>query len=78
MQGLKDHMKAFAHRFILLTSMLTIEFKTVFLKVMDKFIPSKMTKGKLGYPWIDARIRTLVRKREKKCTIKLVGLMTIA
>ena len=24
-----------------------------------------MTKGKLGYPWIDARIRALVRKKEK-------------
>ena len=24
-----------------------------------------MTKGKLGYPWIDAHIRALIRKREK-------------
>ena len=40
-----------------------IEFKTVFLKAVDKFIPSKMTKRKLGYPWIDARM--LVRKKEK-------------
>ena len=23
-----------------------------------------MTKGKLGYPWIDAHIRALIRKRE--------------
>ena len=36
-----------------------------FLKAEDKFIPSKMAKGKLGYPWIDARIRALVRKKEK-------------
>ena len=42
-----------------------IEFKTVFLKAVEKFIPSKMTKGKLGYPWTDARIRALFRKKER-------------
>ena len=44
-----------------------IEFKTVLLNAVNKFIPSKMTKGKLGYPWIDAHIRALhvIRKREK-------------
>ena len=64
MQGLKDHMRPDG---ILLTSMLTIwiEFKTVFLKAVEKFIPSKMTKGKLGYPWTDARIRALFRKKER-------------
>ena len=41
-----------------------IEFKTTFLKAVDKFIPSKMTKGKLGYPGMDARKRALTRKKE--------------
>ena len=43
-----------------------IEFKKVFLKAVDKFIPSKMTMRKLGYPWIDARIRVLFRKNGEK------------
>ena len=43
-----------------------IELKTVLLNAVNKFIPSKMTIGKLGYPWIDAHIRALkIRKREK-------------
>ena len=41
------------------------EFKTVLLNAVNKLIPSKMTKGKLGYPWIDSRIRALIRKKEK-------------
>ena len=68
---LKDHMRVFADRFMsqdfthINVNDMWIEFKTVFLKAVDKFIPSKMTKGKPGYPWIDARIRALVRKKEK-------------
>ena len=71
MQSLKDHMRVFADRFMsqdlthINVNDMWVEFKTVFLKAVDKFIPSKMTKGKLGYPWIDARIRALVRKKEK-------------
>ena len=71
MQDLKDHMTAFADRFMsqdfphINVNDMWIEFKTVFLKAVDKFIPSKMSKGKLGYPWIDARVRALVRKKEK-------------
>ena len=67
MQGLKDHMRALADRFMsqdfthINVDGMWIEFKTVFLKAVDKFIPSKMAKGKLGYPWIDARTRALVR-----------------
>ena len=70
MQGLKDHMRAFADRFMsqdfthISVNDMWIELKTVFLKAVDKFIPSKMTKGKLGYSWIDARIMALVRKKE--------------
>ena len=73
MQGLKDHMRVFAYRFMsqdfthISVNDMWIEFKTVFLKAVDKFIPSKMTKGKLGYPWIDARIKALVRKKETMC-----------
>ena len=69
MHGLKDHMTAFADRFMsqdfthINIHDMWIEIKMVFLKAMDKFIPSKMTKGKLGYPWIDAR-KSLVRKKE--------------
>ena len=52
MQGLKNHMRAFADRFMSFTHInvndMWIEFKTVFLKAVDKFVPSKMTKGKLG------------------------------
>ena len=71
MQGFKDHIRAFADCFMwqdfthISVSDMWIEFKTVFLKAVDKFIPSKMTKGKLGYPWINARIRAFVRKKEK-------------
>ena len=45
MQGLKDHMTAFADRFMsqdfthINVNDLWIEIKTVFLKAMDKFIP---------------------------------------
>ena len=39
-----------------------IGFIVVFLKAVDK---TSMTKGKLGYPWIDARIRALIGKKEK-------------
>ena len=52
MQGLKDHMRAFADRFMtrdfihINVNDMWIEFKTVFLKAVDKFIPLKMTKGK--------------------------------
>ena len=35
------------------------------VNAVNKFIPFKMTKGKLGYPWIDSRIRALIRKKEK-------------
>ena len=38
-----------------------IEFKTIFLKAVDKFISSKR---QIGYPWIDARIRTLIMEKE--------------
>ena len=71
MQGLKDHIRAFADCFMLQdfthinVNDMWLEFKTVFLKAVDKFIPSKMTKGKLGYPWTDARIRALLKKKEK-------------
>ena len=70
-QGLKDHMRAFADRFMsqdftrINVNDMWIEFKTAFLKAVDKFISSKMTKRKLGYQWIHARIRALVRKRKK-------------
>ena len=53
MQGLKDRMRAFADRFMLqefthiIVNDMCIEFKTVFLKAVDKFIPSEMTMGKL-------------------------------
>ena len=65
-------MRAFADRFIsqdfthISVNDMWIEFKTVFLKAVDKLIPSKMTKGKLGSPWIDARIRALVMKKEQE------------
>ena len=65
-------MRAFADRFIsqdfthISVNDMGIEFKTVFLKAVDKLIPSKMTKGKLGSPWIDARIRALVMKKEQE------------
>ena len=52
MQGLKDHMRAFADHFM------SQDFTHI--KDVDKFSPSKMTKGKLGYPWIDARIRARI------------------
>ena len=54
MQGLKNHMRAFSDRFMsqdfthINVNDMWIEFMTVFLKAVDKFIPSKMTKGKLG------------------------------
>ena len=72
MQGFKEHMRflrIIGCRRILLTSMfndMCLEFKTVFLKAVDKFILTKITKGKLGYQWTDARIRALVRKKENK------------
>ena len=53
MQGLKDHMRVFANRFMLqefthiMVNDMWIEFKKVFLKAVDKFIPSEMTMGKL-------------------------------
>ena len=71
MQGLKDHILAFADRFMsqdfahVDVNEMWNEFKTVLLNAVNKFIPSKMTKGKLGYPWIDSRIRALIRKKEK-------------
>ena len=71
MQSLKDHMRAFADSFMsqdftrISVNDMWIEFKTVFLKAVDKFVPSKVTREKLGYPWIDARIRALVRNKEK-------------
>ena len=42
------------------------EFKAVLLNAVNKFIPSKMTKEKLGYPWIDSRIRALIKKKEQE------------
>ena len=71
MQGLKDHMLTFADCFMsqdfayVDVNEMSIEFKTVLLNAVNKFIPSKMTKSKLGYPWIDAHIRALITKREK-------------
>lgn len=71
MQGLKDHMHTFAERFLaqdfthISVNEMWIEFKTVFLDAINKFIPTKMTKAKVGYPWIDAGIRALIRKKEK-------------
>ena len=53
-QCLKDPIEAFADRFMSQDFTHTnvndmwIESKTFFLKAMDKFFPSKMTKGKLG------------------------------
>jgi len=40
-------------------------FKDTLLKGIEKFIPSKMSKSKVGYPWIDLEIKRLIRKREK-------------
>ena len=84
MQGLYDHMRAFADSFMsqdfthINVYDMWKEFKTVFIKAVDKFIQSKITQSKLGYPWIDARMRALVRKKKTTSTIKLVDLMMIA
>ena len=42
-----------------------VKFKTGFVEAVERFIPSKMTKTKYFVPWIDARIKWLVKKRHK-------------
>ena len=41
------------------------KFKTGFVEVVERFIPSKMTKIKYSVPWIDVTIKRLVKKRNK-------------
>lgn len=71
MEGLRSHMSNFSETFhsrnldeTNVNDMWT-EFKNVLLTAIDKHIPSKMTKDKVGYPWIDRRIKKLISKREK-------------
>ena len=42
-----------------------VKFKTGFVKAVERFIPSKMTKTKYYVPWFDATIKRLVKKRHK-------------
>ena len=71
MVGLKDHMTQFKDTYLsedhshMSVNDMWVSFKTGFVEAVERFIPSKMTKIKYSVPWIDIRIKRLVKKRKK-------------
>ena len=53
-----------------------VKFKTGFVEAVERFIPSKMTKTNYSVPWIDLKIKPLVKKRNK-LTFVLVNPRTL-
>ena len=70
MDGLRDHMARF--RDSSLSSDLThisvndtwVSFKSELARAMERFISMKMTKTKHNVPWIDNKIKHLIRRRD--------------
>ena len=71
MDGLKSHLGQYRDNILALnldsisTNDLWTDFKTEITKAMDKFVPSKMTKSRVGHPWINTDIKRLLKRREK-------------
>ena len=71
MDGLADHMARFRDSFF--SSDLThisindiwVSFKSDLTTAMERFIPMKMTKTKHNVPWIDNKIKHLIRRRDQ-------------
>ena len=42
-----------------------VSFKSEVIAAIERFIPTKMTKTKYSFPWIDTSIKRLIRKRDK-------------
>ena len=42
-----------------------VKFKTACVEAVERFITSKMSKTKYSVPWINVRIKRLVKKRNK-------------
>ena len=68
MDGLPDHLAQFRDTFLtsdhshMSVNGMWVSFKS---EVIERFIPTKMTKTKYSLSWIDSSIRRLFRKREK-------------
>ena len=44
---------------------LWIEFKTALLEARDIFVPSKLTRGKTGKPWVSPELKKLLRRKDR-------------
>lgn len=70
MESLKQHLGDFrnhvlSHSHVYSVDELWNDFKTKVLEAIDKFIPSKMSRARVGYPWIDIHIQKLIKKRDR-------------
>ena len=71
MDGLKSHLGQYRDNILnqdldnISTNDLWTDFKTEIIKAMDTFVPSKMTKSRVGHPWINTDIKKLLKRREK-------------
>ena len=42
-----------------------VDFKTIFLAVVERYIPTKITKTKYSLPWSDTQIKKTYKKEGK-------------
>jgi hypothetical protein len=47
------------------TKTMVVAFKDILLKVMEKHVPSKLSRSKQTYPWITTEVRKIINKKNK-------------
>ena len=71
MDGLRDDMARFRDSFLsfdlthISVNDIWVSFKSELTTAMERFIPMKMSKTKHNVPWIDNKIKHLIRRRDR-------------
>ena len=71
LEGMKEDIYDFGHRFLAENGTSTpvdnlwTSFKHIYLQVINKHVPSKMTSTRFSQPWSDKGIRKIARRKKR-------------